>query len=152
MQLGVLSDVLSTVGTATATCTVQFATKNVQTPVPNVETQRFYAVSLGSIADKQAMENRLVRGITFDQIALDMTADANLTDLTLKPSGSNKGLDSVKAKYLQMWENGELESGHQTGFYIPPHAPFVSGDATVFEINPSTTVTPILYVAHRGVR
>jgi len=152
LQLGVLSDVLSTVGTGSAVCTIQFSTKNVQTPVPNVETQRFYAVSLGSISDKQTFEQRLVRGITFDQVALDMTADANLTSCSLKPKGTNVGLDAVKAKYLQMWSNTELTSGHQTGFYILPHAPFVSGDATIFEIEPSTTVTPILYVAHRGVR
>lgn len=156
LTFDVLATLFSTIGTgtpATATAAVTIATENIQQALPNAETQRIYAFTApAAITSETDYSYALPRTVTIDTIAVDMTTDAQLTDLTLKPKGGNVGLDRVKQKYWNMWDTFMFVSGHLAGFFIPNIAPFVVNDSTVFSVNPASSTTPVFYICHRGVR
>jgi hypothetical protein len=154
---GTLSDVLSTVGTATASCQLEVVVSSIvpvgeSANLATRETRRIYSFTRGALASEQEIQGDLPTGITIDNITLGVTTDSNLTDVTLKPSGKNIGIDRVGRVALEEKENRAFFDGHTTGYHTLPIAPFVVGDSTIFKINPSVSFTPRLFIVHRGVR
>lgn len=154
---GTLSDVLSTVGTATATCQLQVMVTSIvpvgeSANLATRETRRIYSFTRGALASEQEIQGDLPTGITIDNITLGVTTDSNLTDVTLKPTGKNIGLDRCARAYIEQKEARAFFDGHTSGYHTLCIAPFVVGDSTVFKINPSTSFTPRLFIVHRGVR
>lgn len=153
LTLDVLATLFSTVGTATATAIVKFASQNIQVPVPGAETQRLYTVTAANaITSETDYAFVLPRTVTIDIVAIDLTADANLTDMTIKPKGGNVGVDRLNQVYWNMFDTFNMTSGHLAGFFFPIIAPFVVNDSTIFSVNPAASVTPVFYITHRGVR
>tara|TARA_R110000824_G_scaffold98980_2_gene235868 strand:+ start:501 stop:1409 length:909 start_codon:yes stop_codon:yes gene_type:complete len=154
---GALGDVLSTVGTASATCQLQISVTSI-VPVGESanlamrETRRIYSFTRGAIATEQEIQGDLPTGITIDNITLGTVADSNLTDCTLKPTGKNIGIDRVSRATLEQKEDRAFFDGHVSAYHTLPTAPFVVGDATIFKINPSTSFTPRIFITHRGIR
>tara|TARA_R110000850_G_scaffold201956_1_gene328021 strand:+ start:1274 stop:2182 length:909 start_codon:yes stop_codon:yes gene_type:complete len=152
-----LSSVLSTVGTATATCQLECAVTSIvpigeSANLATRETRRIYSFTRGAIATEQEIQGSLPTGVTIDNISLGVTTDSNLTDVTLKATGKNIGLDRVNASILKQKENRGFFDGHTTGYFTLFTAPFVVGDSTLFKINPSTSFNPRIFICHRGVR
>ena len=152
-----LSSILSTVGTASATCQLEVAVTSIvpvgeSANLATRETRRIYSFTSGAIATEQELQGNLPTGITIDNITLGVTTDSNLTDVTIKPTGKNIGIDRVARTILQEKEERGFLDGHTTGYYTLFISPFVVGDSTLFKINPSTSFTPRIFVTHRGVR
>jgi len=152
-----LSSVLSTVGTASATCQLEIAITSIvpvgeSANLATRETRRIYSFTAGAIATEQELQGNLPTGITIDNLTLGVTTDSNLTDVTIKPTGKNIGVDRVSRLVLQEKEERGLLDGHTTGYFTLFTAPFVVGDSTLFKINPSTSFTPRVFITHRGVR
>lgn len=156
---GALADVLSTVGTATATEQLAVYSINVVPEqaemLPDIferETRRCYQYQPSAIATKKDIAGTLPTGVTIDGIAYQENSAGNdLTDITFKPTSENIGLESIPTAELIQIENRELWDGSTSGFFILPISPFVVGDATVFKINPTQSHTPRIYIVHRGV-
>jgi hypothetical protein len=154
---GVLGDVLSTVGTGTATCQLQVIATSIvpvgeSANLATRETRRIYSFTRGALASEQEIQGNLPTGITIDNITLGVTTDSNLTDVTLKPSGKNIGLDRLDRASIEQKESRAFFDGHTSGYHTLCTAPFVVGDSTIFKINPSTSFTPRIFIVHRGVR
>jgi len=154
---GALSDVLSTVGTATATVQLECSVTSIvpvgeSANLATRETRRLYSFTRGAIASEQEIQGDLPTGVTIDNITLGVTTDSNLTDITLKPTGKNIGIDRVSRLILEQKEDRAFFDGHTSGYHTLFTAPFVVGDSTVFKINPSTSFTPRIWICHRGVR
>ena len=154
---GTLSDVLSTVGTASATAQLEISVTSIvpvgeSANLATRETRRLFSFTRGAIATEQEIQGDLPTGITIDNITLGVTTDTNLTDVTLKPTGKNIGLDRLRRLEIQQKENRGFFDGHTSGYHTLFTAPFVVGDSTVFKINPSTSFTPRIFICHRGVR
>jgi len=154
---GTLSDILSTVGTATATCQLQVIVTSIvpvgeSANLATRETRRIYSFTRGALASEQEIQSDLPTGITIDNITLGVSTDSNLTDVTIKPTGKNIGLDRLDRVAIEAKENRAFFDGHTSGYHTLCTAPFVVGDSTVFKINPSTSFTPRLFITHRGVR
>tara|TARA_R110000787_G_scaffold23877_1_gene68065 strand:- start:116 stop:1024 length:909 start_codon:yes stop_codon:yes gene_type:complete len=152
-----LSSVLSTVGTASATCQLEIAITSIvpvgeSANLATRETRRIYSFTSGAIATEQELQGNLPTGITIDNLTIGVSTDSNLTDITIKPTGKNIGIDRVGRAILQEKEERGFLDGHTTGYYTLFTAPFVVGDSTLFKINPSTSFTPKIFVTHRGVR
>jgi hypothetical protein len=154
---GVLSDVLSTVGSASATCQLQVIVTSIvpvgeSANLATRETRRIYSFTRGVVATEQEIQSDLPTGITIDNITLGVTTDSNLTDITLKPTGKNIGLDRLERLAIQQKEDRAFFDGHTSAYYTLCIAPFVVGDSTIFKINPASSFTPRIFVTHRGVR
>lgn len=157
--VGVLSDLLSTVGTASATAQMQIASINIVPIGRNAqfarrETLRIFSyVNTSAIASETELQNTLPTGIVIDNITIGgVAADADLTDVTLKPTGKSIGIDRLSRKYIEQSEARNFFDGHTSLFFTLNHAPFKVGDSTLFAINPNTSFTPRIFLTHRGVR
>ena len=89
-----LGSVLSTVGTASATCQLECAVTSIvpvgeSANLATRETRRIYSFTRGAIASEQEIQGNLPTGVTIDNISLGVTTDSNLTDVTLKATGRN---------------------------------------------------------------
>jgi hypothetical protein len=154
---GTLADVLSTVGSASATCQLEISVTSIvpvgeSANLATRETRRIYSFTRGAVASEQEIQSDLPTGITIDNVTLGVTTDSNLTDITLKPTGKNIGLDRVSRAVIEQKENRGFFDGHTSGYHTLPCSPFVVGDSTVFKLNPSTSFTPRIFITHRGVR
>ncbi|QDI74053.1 hypothetical protein [Nitrosopumilus spindle-shaped virus] len=153
-----LSDLLSTVGTATATAQLQIASINIVPIGRNAqyaqrETRRLYSyVHTSAISSETELQNGLPTGVVIDNVACYVTTDSNVTDYTLKPTGKSIGIDRLARKYIEQMENRNAFDGHTSGYHVLNHAPFKVGDSTLFSINPASSFTPRIFLTHRGVR
>jgi len=152
-----LSSVLSTVSNASATCQLEIAVTSIvpvgeSANLATRETRRIYSFTAGAIATEQELQGNLPTGITIDNLTIGVAADTNITDVTLKPTGKNIGIDRVARTVLQEKEERGFFDGHTSLYYTLFTAPFVVGDSTLFKINPSTSFTPRVFITHRGVR
>lgn len=151
--LGNLDDLVVTRTDATGLLTLQILGKSIVSPEAlNRQTRRIYSYTRGAVATELELQNDLPTGIIIDNIAILEENAADITDITLKPTGQNIGLDRVNDTYLEEYENRNFWDGHTTALHILPHPPFKVADETLFKINPSTSFTPRLFITHRGAR
>ena len=118
----------------------------------NRQTRRVFSYTRGAVATEIELQNELPTGILIDNITILEENAADITDITLKPTGQNIGLDRVNDTYLAEYENRNLWDGHTATLHILPHPPFKVADETLFKINPSTSFTPRFFITHRGAR
>ena len=152
-----LSSILSTVGSASATCQLECAVTSIvpigeSANLATRETRRIYSFTRGAIATEQEIQGSLPTGVTIDGITLGVIADSNLTDCTLQPTGRNIGISRVSASILKQKEARAMFSGHTPTYFTLPISPFVVGDSTLFKINPNVSFNPKIFIVHRGVR
>lgn len=151
--LGVLSDFLSTVGTATATATTRIYTKSYVNAL-NAEqaalarVTRYQTYTFPSISAEESYQQRLMENSLVKAVAIDVTSDSNLADVTWK-AGGQVGFDKLTERNIQMIENRESDDGHTpTGFYVLPVPPTVVTNQTEFRINPAGSVAPVMYLGY----
>jgi hypothetical protein len=143
----------SVIGDAVSTLSLKVATMSIVEKIPDelavyAKTNRFSAMSLGTVADEQAFQQRLMDGSLINAVQVDVTADANVTDYTFKSAG-NVGIEKLLERYIQMFEARAFDDGHITGLYILPLPPMVVTPQTDFRLNASASHTPVLYQAYR---
>ena len=151
--LDVLSKLYSTVGTATATVQLQILSKNiVSSEALNRQTRRIYSFTRGAFSTEIELQNNLPTGILIDNITVLEANAGDITDVTLKPTGQNIGMDRVNETYLDEYENRNFWDGKTALLQILPHPPFKVADETLFSINPSVSFNPRFFITHRGSR
>ena len=151
--LGNLGDLFVTRTDGTGLFTLQILGKSiVSSEALNRQTRRVFSYTRGAVATEIELQNELPTGILIDNITILEENAADITDITLKPTGQNIGLDRVNDTYLAEYENRNLWDGHTATLHILPHPPFKVADETLFKINPSTSFTPRFFITHRGAR
>lgn len=153
--LGVLTDLHSTVGDATATLTTRIMSKSyIEELDPEqkhiMQLRRFQTYNFSAITAEESYQNRLMDGMLIYQMMIDMVTDAQLTDATVKAGGS-VGFDRMTERNIAAWENRKFDDGHTpTGTYVLPLTrAMVKTDQFEFKINPASSTAPTLYLAYR---
>ncbi len=151
--LGPLSSMVAAYTDATGLITLTILAKSiVSSEALNRQTRRIYSFTRGAVATEVELQNDLPTGIIIDNITILEATAADITDVTLKPTGQNIGLDRVNDTYLAQYEDRNLWDGHTATLHILPHPPFKVADETLFKINPSTSFTPRFFITYRGAR
>lgn len=153
VTFGVLSDILSTVGTATATATLKIHTKNYVGALDANQLQRtkllrFQTFNLPTTSVELDYKNNLSNASYIESMAVEVTADSDIDNITFKPI-EGQGLERVSQETLVAIEDSQLDASHSAGFFILPISPSVVGESTNFKIDPTTSITPVLYLGYR---
>lgn len=118
--LGVLSDFLGTVGTATSTVTFQLwgiwhdpNTKADGTPAL-LTLRTIVAPKTGLGTGDNYIDLTPYTGLLVNDLMIYYASDSNLNNITFTPDGSI-AIDSAYLQHFINYENGVLEKGHQVG-------------------------------------
>jgi len=163
LTIGTISDLCSTVGTATATIAVKVygiwedaaVTADGLPVLPSLRIEAIPKIAVTSAGDNVIdMSSQLGRLIDDTGILSNGTyavgADADITAVTLAPSGG-AGLDAISTQNIIDEENLNAESGHQTGFYKLGHSPYTVTTLTKFIATCLVTKVLRLYLMRESV-
>ena len=163
LTLGTISDLCSTVGTATATIAVKVygvwndaaRTADGLPVLPSLRIEAIPKIAVTSAGDNVIdMTSQLGRLILDTGILSVGTyavgADADFTTVTLAPSGG-AGLDAILTQNIVDEENLNCESGHQTAFYKLGHSPYFVSTLTKFIVTCLVSKVLRLYLMRESV-
>jgi hypothetical protein len=155
--LGSISDLCSTVGSATATIQVKLygIWEDASTTTRGLPTQpTLRAEAIPKIASTASGDNLIDMTPSLGRLIVDtgilLDADASLNYLTLMPSGGT-GFDTISGTCIIDEENLNTESGHQTAFFSLNHSPYYVSTQTKMNANTASGKALRLFILRESV-
>ncbi|MCL4435790.1 MAG: hypothetical protein M1503_11520 [Thaumarchaeota archaeon] len=155
LTLGTIGDILSTVGTGTATATVKIIAhyappaRNPQNGAPVKNTPRSQIFPFVGAVGDNVLDEKLPQGSKILDTAVLLTVDADLDHIQFGSSSVDE-YPSVNATTLQDMDFEETFSGHQTAFYWLRHTPFRVNKLSTLNVNLVNAVTGRVYLLKDG--